>query len=312
MSLPESFVDAGRVFAASSALEHHLPQLCRLALEQVWILPRRMQLDTGRVYATVPMLRGVWGRAMREHFPELYSRVFHVPSRPGPVAQGPPYLLRPAPPDADWAPAVEWILIGKAIDCLGRLLQCWQRAGSYGLGSKREPFRIVRQGTLRPDGAVSDDPRPWSLAQAVWPCASAATPCRLELVSPLRLRHRSRLVERPTLVDLVASLVRRLGGMLPERYQPLWLEMGQLMLRRAEELPARSGPWHRQHLVRYSAAQKQEVELYGVVGTITLPEGAQQLTPLLAAAQWVHVGKATVFGLGQLEVHPLDRPPRPR
>ncbi len=297
---------------APSALERHLPQLCRLALEQVWILPRRLQLDTGRVYATVPMLRGVWGRAMHEHFPELYGRVFQVPSRPGPVAQGPPYLLRPAPPDAEWAPAVEWILISPAIQYLGRLLECWQRAGHYGLGPQREPFRIVRQGTLRPDGEVGEAPSPWSLAQALWPCASPVTPCRLEFIAPLRLRHRGRLVEHPTLVDVVAALVRRLGGMLPEAYQPLWVDLGRVLRARAEQLPAQCGPWRRQHLLRYSGAQNQELELHGVVGTITLPEGPQELLPLLAAAQWVHVGKATVFGLGQLVVHSLDRPARPR
>ena len=296
----------------SPHLAAYLPQLCRLALEQVWILPRRMQLDTGRTYATVPMLRGVWGRAIRKHFPELFSRVFEVPSRPGPVAQGPPYVLRPAPPDTEWAPAVEWILIGPAIEYLGRLAECWQRAGHYGLGRQREPFRVVRQGTLRPDGSVGQEPSPWSLAQAQWPCASAVTPCRLEFVSPLRLRYRGRLVERPTLVDLVASLVRRLGGMIPHQYQQLWLSLGRLLLERAAQLPARSGPWQRQDLVRYSGTQKQELQLHGVVGTITLPEGPQELLPLLAAAQWVHLGKATVFGLGQLVVHPLDRPPRPR
>ncbi len=286
-------------------LERFAPQLCRLMLDQVWILPRRMQLETGEVRATVPMLRGVWGCVMERHFPELYHRVFSVPSRPGPVAQGPPYVLRPAPADPDWAPAVEWILVGDAIRYSGRLLQCWHLAGGRGLTRDRESFIIRRHGVLIPEGQVVPKAQPWPLSQALWPCASPLTGCVLNFPVPLRIRYQNHLVLQPTLADIVAALVRRLGGFLPEEYQDLWRELGRYLVTRAHHIPAQSGPWKRQDLVRFSGSQKKQLQLWGVVGTIILPQGPQELLPLLAAAPWIHVGKGTVFGMGQMEVHAL-------
>ena len=53
-----------------------------------------------------------------------------------------------------------------------------------------------------------------------------------------------------------------------------------------------------------SARQDADLELRGVSGVLDLPEGPGELWPLLAAATWLHLGKATVFGLGQFEVQP--------
>jgi len=46
-------------------------------------------------------------------------------------------------------------------------------------------------------------------------------------------------------------------------------------------------------------------ELFGVSGSITLPRGPGFLWPLLAAAQWSHIGKGTVYGMGEIRILPL-------
>ena len=56
------------------------------------------------------------------------------------------------------------------------------------------------------------------------------------------------------------------------------------------------------NLVRWSAAQRKEIELYGIVGDMVLPNGPGELWLLLSALQWSHLGKGTVFGMGQLEM----------
>jgi hypothetical protein len=45
--------------------------------------------------------------------------------------------------------------------------------------------------------------------------------------------------------------------------------------------------------------------MQGVVGTMDLPDGPGPQSPLIAAAQWLHLGKGTVMGLGQLRIIPL-------
>ncbi len=42
----------------------------------------------------------------------------------------------------------------------------------------------------------------------------------------------------------------------------------------------------------------------GVTGELELPAGPGPLADLLAAAQWLHVGKGTVMGLGRIDVAP--------
>jgi hypothetical protein len=58
---------------------------------------------------------------------------------------------------------------------------------------------------------------------------------------------------------------------------------------------------------RYSGRQKTEITLEGVAGSIDLPEGPGELWPLFAAGMWLHVGKGTTMGLGQVTIQPLDR-----
>jgi CRISPR/Cas system endoribonuclease Cas6 (RAMP superfamily) len=57
--------------------------------------------------------------------------------------------------------------------------------------------------------------------------------------------------------------------------------------------------WH--EISRYSNTQSQKLPLDGLIGTalLTGPAGAlQTLQPLLQLGELLHIGKATVFGLG--------------
>jgi hypothetical protein len=101
----------------------------------------------------------------------------------------------------------------------------------------------------------------------------------------------------------VAALrrVHALGGPVAD---PLWAARHEwLEVARA----IACSPWQgrRLDLVRYSGSQRREIEMQGVVGTLDLPDGPGPLSPLVAAAQWLHLGKGTVMGLGQLRVIPL-------
>ncbi len=283
----------------------YLPEVCRLLLDHIIVLPCRMQLDTRAVTATVPMLRGVWGKAIHELFPELYGRVFDVGSSPGSIAVSPPYIVRAAPPFPEWVPAVEVILIAEAIEYRDELHKCWVYASREGLGKSREPFEIRRREVVLADESTAIDGCAWALSHSRWPLPADA-PCRLVFPVPLRLRRRGRLIESPTLADLVASLNRRLAGYLPERYRPFWLQLGRQFLEIARATPQQAWVGDRLDLVRYSGRQKSELDLHGVTGALRLPHGPGPLLPLLAAAQWLHIGKNTVMGMGQLMVEPVE------
>ena len=268
-------------------------------LARVEIRAWRLLLETPHIHATVPMLRGVWGRALRHLDEEAYQQVFvgdvqtlehHRVSR---------YILRPAPPDPTMAPAVEWILLGIE-ECLEPVVwRAWDVASGMGLGPKRTPFRIREHLPLGQDSEIR-----WRLSDATWPLLGepASSPCRLEFSAPVRLLRRGALLTAPNLADIASAALRRVAILAGRAGGEDYRNLMRSVVENAAGLAA--GPWHgeRCDLVRWSATQRREIDLYGVNGGLDLPKGPGPLWLLLAAACWTHIGKGTVFGLGQLRI----------
>lgn len=267
-------------------------------LSPIPLWPRRLLLETPGVEATVPMLRGVWGAALYELDGEVYQRIFNPPQE-----QVPGYLMRPAPYDPMTAPALDWFLFGSAVTHDVLLRRAWDIASGRGLDKSRRPFVVRRYLDLGPDGRPADRLGPWFLDQAQWP-ADADAPCRLVFPAPLRLLRQGKLVPEPTLADLTAAAWRRVAAFVSTECQDSWRALQGQLLEAARERPSR---WYGQHfdLHRYSGRQHAELELRGVSGVLELPRGVGPLAPLLAAATWLHVGKGTVFGLGEMRVEML-------
>ena len=86
-----------------------IPKLQSL-MDKVTVTAWRLFLQTPHIHATTPMIRGVWGRALRRVDRSLYDRIFAGANQQG--HNLPRYILRPAPPDPNTAPAIDWILLG--------------------------------------------------------------------------------------------------------------------------------------------------------------------------------------------------------
>src|SRR3954470_23826370 len=93
----------------------------------------RLHIDTPGVFANVPMLRGVWGAAMRTESEAIYQDLFE-----GGEQGVPRYLMRPAPPGAMPSPAVEFLLFGTStVESDAVVWAAWDRACHQGLGPAR-------------------------------------------------------------------------------------------------------------------------------------------------------------------------------
>ncbi|NLX99905.1 MAG: CRISPR system precrRNA processing endoribonuclease RAMP protein Cas6 [Rhodopirellula sp.] len=284
------------------------------SLNKIRILPRRLLLDTSGVIAAVPMLRGVWGAALHDLDADAYGTVF-APQCAGQEEASPLFVLRAARVDPSFGSALDWILIGDALVYDSNLRRAWEVACGMGLGPRRQRFHVRQVIPLSPDGtaaghgdlSTSDAAAgAWSLDACVCPVeVPADSPCRLIFSTPLRLRRRGRLIEEPTLPDLIAAATRRFRSYLPRESQAAWAEQAREAL--AVARLAMVGPWRGtpSHFYRYSARQQADLDLHGVVGSLDLPQGPGELWPLLAAAQWLHLGKSTAMGLGQLCVETL-------
>ncbi len=286
--------------SAEPALERELLAL----LTRIHVSARRLLLDTGTVRATAPQLRGVWGKALRQLDKATYDRVFEGRRATGRKARSrtPRYVIRPAPLEPETAPAVEWIVFHSdgGPDADPVLLRAWQLAADSGLGPDRTPFRIRKIQWLAPDGSVAAGSGPWRLAAAaeILGPQPGLRPVRLEFPTPLRILRRRSLIRTPSLTDIAAALTRRL---LVLRDAPLRnTTVLPAVLQAARRIP--SGEWEGQggEFVRWSGTQKKEVVQRAVIGGLDLPTGPGDLWPLLAAGPWIHIGKSTTLGLGQL------------
>ena len=274
------------------------------ALSRIRVRAWRLHLETPGVLATVPMLRGVWGAALHALSQGVYGRLFG-----GDDAAVPRYLLRPAPREALPAPAVELLLFGDLSDDeKATAWAAWDQAAGTGLGAERWPFRIVQAVPLAWDETPLRPARVqpgFTLADLPWPLDRPTRACRLDFPAPLRLIHHKRLVEKPAPADLVVAALRRIQALAAgdPLVQTLW-ESRTAWLDLARSIPCRRWEGRRLDLVRYSGSQHAELELRGVSGSLSLPDGPGPLSPLLKAATWIHLGKGTVMGMGQVRIMP--------
>jgi len=286
----------------------------------VVVRPRTLYLAGAHEEATVPMLRGVWGRALRLLDEAAYGRVFQGTAGRGNAA-GPPslpgYLLRAGEEGnrGEEVVAVDWVLMGGAAEeDAPSLRRAWDMAAGLGLGpvgrEGRQPFVLRGAHGLDPAGEPdTGGVGCWRLSEAVWPLAGdpETTPCALVFDDPVRLVYQRRLVLRPTLRDISLRVFERLLGLAPdaERAAAWRGEWKEAVLAAAAEARAGRDEWEPVNLLRYSGRQASDVELNGVAGALELPEGPGPVWPLLSAAQWIHAGKGTVVGMGRLRVAPL-------
>lgn len=206
------------------------------------------------------------------------------------------------------------MLIGPAGQFIPHLVHAMQRAGSLGLGREGGRFRLRglhqetqigsdhwqvlfdgRDGVLHP---VQTAP------QAIGACRD---PLRLQLLTPMRLKRRGRFVDASQLDarDLLSTLAARVA-VLAELYAqegaPLDLDAVHAAIDQVQ-LTSEGLRWV--DWTRWSSRQQTHMQLGGLLGTLILSGSVlPALWPLIALGQWLHVGKATSFGLGRYRIAP--------
>jgi hypothetical protein len=205
------------------------------------------------------------------------------------------------------------ILIGKGIDYLAYFLVAFQKLGEMGLGHDRVPFRLAqittptRQGEVvvfDGEGALLGTGGGLVQAADLHTRAEALPTDRLtvEFLTPTRLKHDGRYHSAPDFHVLVRALLRRTsslayfhGGQRWDTDYRGWIERAQAV--RIAAAHTRWVEWE-----RYSSRQKQRTSIGGTVGRMVYEGDLASFRPLLALGEWIHAGKACVFGNGQMRV----------
>lgn len=214
----------------------------------------------------------------------------------------PPLMVEPRPHPAQLEAGqqsyFDLVLIGHFAHSQLAIIQlAWQRALHDGIGLKQENGQRGRATLIHMEIVSQPEPAPRNPGNL-----------QLDLLSPLRLAERGKLIQPDTLDAsvLFKALIRRIG-VLAELYgQPLTLDYLELNRHIAQLKMEKQLGW--MDWFRYSNRQKQDMPLGGLVGSVKLHAVSDELWQLIYIGQWLHVGKNSVFGLGNYQVTPIKSP----
>jgi CRISPR/Cas system endoribonuclease Cas6 (RAMP superfamily) len=221
-----------------------------------------------------------------------------------------PFVLEPGSAQALLSPGetvrLDVVLVAGALAALPHVVHGLRLAGQQGVSSQRSRLALVQveqqdsgqlaqwRTILREPGALQPAP-----VQPV-PVPSVPAQVRMELVTPLRLKRQQHLMTPRTFAfrEVVVHLLRRIR-VLEQLY-------GEVVADTVVPLPDEVfHPERRCALTwfdwqRWSNRQRTRMNFGGLLGEVEL-EGAllEPFWPYLWLGQWLHVGSAASFGLGQ-------------
>ena len=253
--------------------------------------PARADCRYGRLFDTAPASGGTWMQG-----------IDHVPH---------PMLLRAASAEAGTSQgegaALEVLLFGRpAIAEAARVAGALARAAMRGVGRARGRWRLrsvaSRADAQGPWRALDlNDVDAWRIdAVALQPPACPAG-AAIRFVSPVRIQRGGRPIgpQALTFADFYASLLRRISSIAHFHESHAWQAdfRGLVEQARTVRFAQQRLQWHDDQ--RYSFRQRTSVPLGGIVGSARIEGDLRPFWPHLWAGQWVHVGKATIFGHGR-------------
>ena len=225
---------------------------------------------------------------------------------PHPFVFEPPIGTRRSVKEGELA-TLAFVLVGQAAEYLPHFLLTLSELGRRGLGMHRVPYTVMRfedeTGRViydRHEGERLLPPEPVALRVA--PGRSERRRFALRFLSPVRLTVRGKLARRITLYDIAAALRRRLFLLSAFHQRGAPIEADEIFLDAARNvrLVREDMRWIDDR--RLSTRQKREIPIGGLAGSLVFEGDYGLLKPLLAAGEYVHVGKNAVFGLGRYEI----------
>jgi hypothetical protein len=204
---------------------------------------------------------------------------------------------------------LELLLVGRASGYLPHLVVALGRMAALGLGRDRVPlvmsgidqlglFDSTRREALFDEARQLAAPREETILDAL--PASPVGELTLELVTPTHIVSDGRPLEHLELRPLARALLRRMSSLAAFHCgAPLEVDYRGLA-DRAGSVRVAEDQTRFQRASRYSSRQGRRVPLEGVVGRIVYQGDAlDDLVPLLALGEALHVGKGTALGMGR-------------
>ena len=201
----------------------------------------------------------------------------------------------------------EFRLFGRAVKYLLPVISALEQIDRFGLGARRYRFElkgIVHSQTQR---------MVWYRGQYYKEAATAAvlpnyelqnvTGAVIVLCTPLRIRHGGRLMQTLSFQTLIRNITNRITA-ITERYGG-WIdkEEADRVVSLAENIQTVNEAFKVTQMERYSNRINRKMDFSGLSGRIEYKGELSSFVPWLYAAQSLHIGRNTTFGMGKIQVY---------
>jgi hypothetical protein len=196
------------------------------------------------------------------------------------------------------------VLIGQAIKQLPLVVFAWQRAFEHGVGRGQARLeKVWRDNQIVFDAADSELREHTALLPSAPDGPPSGQAVTLRFQTPLRLQHNGKPIGQDELTarNLLVGLIKR-TALMTEFHLGQKLDLDFHALAEQAAAVGSKKQLHWRDWTRYSARQKQEMALGGVIGDWTLHGDLAPFHPFLHLGQWLHVGKNATFGLGHYQL----------
>lgn len=203
-------------------------------------------------------------------------------------------------------------LIGKGIQYFPFVVFAFQQAGSEGVFSSKIQYRIseltdhATGKSLQNTNLKSPQTQMLHVQQADSVIFESVS---VEFITPARIKHFGKYTLDFDAISFLSSIYRRITALtqLYEESMPGENSANEkLMVPEKIHISERNIKW--KDFSRYSQRQHTEMELGGIVGNFILTGGLRAFDiSLLEAGKLFHVGKNTVFGLGQMDFNTINK-----
>ena len=260
-------------------------------------------------------LRGVIGQALykedRKAYDFLYANGKYCDGKQDIVK---PYLI--VPPEAFGTKTIieqgeqlkfEFILLGNAVKYAPSLSRALQDIWRFGLGAQRYPFSLSQINNSQDQRVLWRKENYYATgANAVsipYQKLQKVTGVVIKLCTPLRIRRSGQLLTSITFPTLIRNITNRIIA-ITERYGGVVnKEEATRLLMLAAEVRTTKEDLRLEQVERYSNRLKGKMDLSGLLGELEFAGDLTPFVPWLLAAQILHIGRNTTFGMGRIEVY---------
>lgn len=198
------------------------------------------------------------------------------------------------------------LLLGEGVQYARQLVNAIQQIRKLGLGASRYKFELNKITHSLDQRIIWEKAHFYEIAirSAALPyhCLPDVSQLHIQMLTPLRIRRNGNLLEELDFTTIIRNIARRIE-MITERYGG-WCD--QLEIGRILELSGDVSVIRQKteilNMERYSNRLGKKMDFSGLVGDIWFEGDLTPFVPWLYAAQIVHFGRNTTFGMGRTKM----------